>query len=954
MLKLQLFGSVDLLDAGRDVAPVLRRPKSLALLAYLACARPRGFHRRDALLALFWPDLDQAHARNALRQSVHSLRQALGTEVVIGRGEEELGLDRSRLSSDVAQFEEYLDASDAKSAVVLYRGELLFGFHMSGSAEFEQWLDQERKYLAQRALLATLELSKEAETSGDYVAAATWAKRATEIGRYDESALRRLLRLLDHVGRRADAVREYEDFADRLALDLDVAPSPETRALMEGIRARVEPQFFVSAGNLLPKARAAAAQPPGQRPQARWSLRLLTLPGVLVLGGIGAFIVSRVGLKPALDANLVAVAPFDVLDRRLDLWHEGLVDYLSRNLDRAGPLRTVSPTVVLRRWEGSADPTSARALARRTGAHLVVFGQVVGAGANSARVRLTLLDAGTGHVLVELEQTDVADRIDRLADSLTTRLLNALGRIRLETHLPPAPVSTTSLPALKAFLRGEQLLRRFSLDSAIAAYEEAVGGDSTFAVALHHLGLARAWRGQSGGPLGLNAGRFNHGLAPRDSLLIVADSLEAASDDPSDGAYWSHRARKLSTLEEASRRYPDDPEVWYELGEARFHLGYVVGSTTRQTLDAFNRAIALDSAFAPAYIHPVQLALDWSDTAAARRYIMGYVALTSDVPEGAGIRLVGQLIDPGGDKSSARRASADTVSANVLFDAWRSVQRLPDVAETSVRLLQVLASGRRGVGLASDTSATRYLLATELLYRGHLRAARTIIGSRLSVPYGELAALGIVRADSAIMTLDQWLHSPNERNTIADPPWVTRCYRSFLAAGWWARRQDTLALLSLMRRGDSVARLGEGVVKVVDARADASLARAALALARRDTAEALRQFVAFPDSLCGGLSSSLAPSLAPLHLMRFELLAATGHDREAALLFDQQVTAPLTIGSVMATLERGRIAERLGDRVTAVRMYRFVVSVWGTADPELLVPVEKARVALTRLTEEPR
>ena len=90
MLKLQLFGSLDLMDAGRDVAPVLRRPKTLALLAYLASARPRGFHRRDALLALFWPDLDQAHARNALRQTVHTLRHVLGPEVVTGRGEEEL------------------------------------------------------------------------------------------------------------------------------------------------------------------------------------------------------------------------------------------------------------------------------------------------------------------------------------------------------------------------------------------------------------------------------------------------------------------------------------------------------------------------------------------------------------------------------------------------------------------------------------------------------------------------------------------------------------------------------------------------------------------------------------------------------------------------------------------------------------------------------------------------
>ena len=251
MLKLQLLGSLDLLDVGRDVAPVLRRPKSVALLTYLATARPRGFHRRDTILPLFWPDLDQPHARNSLRQAIHSLRRVLGAGVVVGRGEEELGVDRSRLWCDVAQFEEHLDAGDPKAAVALYRGELLCGFHMSDASEFEHWLDQERKHLAKRALTATLELSKKAERSGDFVAATRWARRATEIGPYDESALRRLLRLLDHVGRRADAVREYEEFADRLALDLEVAPSPETRDLINTIRARVEPGLFRSTGSVI-------------------------------------------------------------------------------------------------------------------------------------------------------------------------------------------------------------------------------------------------------------------------------------------------------------------------------------------------------------------------------------------------------------------------------------------------------------------------------------------------------------------------------------------------------------------------------------------------------------------------------------------------------------------------------------------------------------------------------
>ena len=740
-------------------------------------------------------------------------------------------------------------------------------------------------------------------------------------------------------------------------------PVPSLRTVRETVPAQVERAIKkslakVPADRFATVAQFAAALPLGSvAPATPWRGWRATVPlalAVVLLVAGGLLLLSRPGTPVVLDPNLVAVAPFEVLDPKFALWHEGLVDYLSRNLDGAGPLRTVAPTVVLQRWQGRADPASARKLGRRTGAEVVVFGQLLAAGSDSARLRLTALDATTGKALAELERTDLADRIDRLADSLTTDLLRDLGRMGSETHIRLGSVGTKSLPSLKAFLRGEQLLRRFSLDSAIQAYESAVEDDSSFALPLRRLGLVRAWRGLSGSPLGLKAGSLNRGLAPRDSLLVLADSLEAASDDPFDRAYWSHRVRKFAALEVASRRYPDDPEVWYALGEARFHLGFVVASTPQQTLDAFNRAIALDTAFAPAYFHPVQLALDANDTAAAQRYINGYLRLTADVPEGAGIRLVGQLLDPRHAAAGDVESLLDTTSANVLFDAWRSVQRWPDANEAGVRLLRRLATGRRGIGVSADTVSTRYLLATELLYRGHLREARAMAGSRFSLPFAELAVMGVVSADSAASAFDRWLLSANGQLAVADPPWVPRCYRSFLAAGWWARRQDTLPLFRLMHRGDSLARAARSVEELVDARGDANLARAALALARRDTAEAIRRFLAFPDSLCSGRYGSLSPSLAPLQMMRFQLLAATGRDREAVRFFDQQVTIPLNASSVLATLERGRMAERLADRATAIHMYRFVVAVWRNADPELRPEVEEAVAGLRRFGQEPR
>jgi len=946
MLLLKTFGGLSVDVDGTPGTGAGQQRKTLALLALLAAAGRRGVSR-DKLAAFLWPESDTEHARSLLKQACYALRRDLhAPELFLGATE--LRLNPAVITSDIQAFEHAVEGGDPERAAVVYAGRFLDGFYLGAAGEFERWMEDERSRLEQRAIGALEWLATQAASADDVKAALKWWRRLTELDPFSAQAALGLMRTLDDAGERAEAVQHGRWYGAYVRQELGVEPAAAVLALIQ------ELHHQTGEGARRSPARAVAVEPPSVKP-ARGPLRsgglgwrpALAAAAIVLMGGM--VIVVAHSRKSPLDPELIAVAPFGILDPQFELWHEGLVDVLSRNLDGAGPFRSLSPTVVIRRWKGRADRASAEDLARRTGAGVVLFGQLSSVGTDSVRLRAVVLDARNERTIAEIDRIDRADRIDRLADSLSLDVIRTLAATTPGIRIRLFAVGTRSFPALKAFLQGERLFRRFALDSAIVSYDRAVAIDSTFALALRRLGLARGWRGQSGQSLGLRAGRSNHGLAPRDSLLIVADSLEAASDDPLDDAYWSHRVRKLSTLEEASRRYPDDPEVWYTLGEARFHLGYAVGSTAGQTLDAFDRVIALDSAFAPAYVHPVQLALDRNDTASAKNYIRGYVGLTSGVPEGAGMRLVGLLVDSVDVKSAELQRIIDTASANVLFDAWRSVQRWPDASEAGARLLRVLASGRRGIGLPADTATTRYLLATELLYRGHLREASRLIGSRFSVPYGELAVLGIGPADSATVAFDRWLRSPNERAVVADPPWVTRCYRSFLAAGWWVRRQDTVPLLNLMRRGDSVARSAGTVVKLVDARADANLARAALALARRDTAEALRRFLALPDSLCSAQYGSLAPSLAPLHMVRFELLAATGRDREAALLFDQQITVPLTTGSVLAALERGHIAERLGDRATAVKHYRFVVAVWANADPELRPHVEAARVGIQRL-----
>ena len=363
----------------------------------------------------------------------------------------------------------------------------------------------------------------------------------------------------------------------------------------------------------------------------------------------GYFVARQSRDSGPLDLNLIAVAPFDVPDPRLALWREGLVDLLSRSLDGAGPLRSVPPTTVIRRWRGRADRPSASALGRRTGARLLVFGSLIGTGPDSVRLAVTALDVKEQRPIAEIELRDAADRMDRLTDSLTVRLLRELGRTHRIEEFRTASLGSNSLPALKAFLQGEQWFRRAAWDSALASFEHAIALDSMFPLAFRRAGQVLGWQRSAfdsiAQALSLRAGALNHGLAPRDSLLVTSDSLFATVYRTIPVVEWSVIRRIHAVAQELSRRYPDDLESWYALGEARYHLGSPAGSSPRLALEAFDHAIARDTSFAPSYIHAVELALWLEGPEAGLRYARKYLALAPTDMSASGMKLAEQVME---------------------------------------------------------------------------------------------------------------------------------------------------------------------------------------------------------------------------------------------------------------------------------------------------------------------
>jgi DNA-binding SARP family transcriptional activator len=73
-LRLFLLGAPHIEREGEPVEVDTR--KAIALLTYLVMTRQS--HTRDALATLLWPELDQPHARAALRRTLSVLRKALG------------------------------------------------------------------------------------------------------------------------------------------------------------------------------------------------------------------------------------------------------------------------------------------------------------------------------------------------------------------------------------------------------------------------------------------------------------------------------------------------------------------------------------------------------------------------------------------------------------------------------------------------------------------------------------------------------------------------------------------------------------------------------------------------------------------------------------------------------------------------------------------------------------
>nr|MBA3583564.1 tetratricopeptide repeat protein [Gemmatimonadota bacterium] len=395
----------------------------------------------------------------------------------------------------------------------------------------------------------------------------------------------------------------------------------------------------------------------------------------------------------------IAVLPFSVQSAELEEWREGMVDLVSTNLDGVAGLRTIDSRTVLARWREAvpgnevADLETALDVGRRAGARYVLLGSAVAIG-GGVRLSADVYDTGDGSKLGQGTVDGAPDSVFALVDRLSIEVLRAVLRGQ-ERDLPTvnlARVTTTSLPALKAYLQGEVLFREGDFEAAIPAYERAVEADSTFALAHYRLAHAHGWSAIQGDLTQEaieRAARFADRLPERERVVVLAE--RALLQGSLDG---------IEPLEELVRRYPDDVEAWYTLGDTYFHLGeQTLIDPLEEGTKAFARATELDPTFAPAYIHQIDTAIYESDSARAAGLIATYDRLASGSEMATALRFAFALAL--GDSATRAKtwAALDTTSVSLeqgIYYYLMSTAHLKLHAEIHEKQIQAAGPGRAG------------------------------------------------------------------------------------------------------------------------------------------------------------------------------------------------------------------------------------------------------------------
>ena len=349
--------------------------------------------------------------------------------------------------------------------------------------------------------------------------------------------MRRVIELLDRLGDRAGAIREYEAFAERLREDYDADPAPETAELIAAVRAREQANDSVLPSAPLAKQPVdSALASVTTQPRASWRTRGRAAAAIVVLGAtlaVGATITRNGrGDGPALDPTRVLVDLFqnETGDPSLDALGRMATDRVTAGLTYSSFVEVVSLGTQLLSLEpvvpdgGSTDGSDhLQALARANGTGTVVWGSYYLLG-DSLHFLAHVTDAATGEELAIVEP--VRGPIDAplaAVERLRDRVMTTLATItdpRLAKWMRYASKPPT-FEAYQAFVEGIELFATNGNPRIAAAqFVRAAALDSTFTMPLLYAALTSGYLSPAADSILQDLDRRRDQLATLDRYLL--------------------------------------------------------------------------------------------------------------------------------------------------------------------------------------------------------------------------------------------------------------------------------------------------------------------------------------------------------------------------------------------------------------------------------------------------
>jgi DNA-binding SARP family transcriptional activator len=980
-------------DDNGELDWLLSQHSRAALLVYLAVERRVS---RDSLTTVFWPESDAENARHALRQSLYQLRKAVGGEWIDSRAHELVVTDAVR--TDTQAFTEAVDRGDRGSAVELYRGPFLDGIHLVDLQQWESWVDARRAQYARAFRKASREMLELRRAAGDLTGAIEVAERWAGREPSDDEAQHRLIETLAAAGERAEAIRQYETYARRMAAD-GLQPLDETVALAERLRSDSASLPILRAAPVSTLAPAPVEETPAVTPIARAEyvrhqpaarslfrrpLKLLVAATVVMAVAVIVPGVRRGRVAPALpsSANTIAVLPFSVRGAGANSYlGEGLVSLLSAAIDGAGSMRPVDTRAIFAAVSESRDSVSSAhygdGVARRLGAGLYVLGGVVEAG-GQLQVEAAVYHAGgcgrPGRFNAPAEcaapepiargvVSGGVDSVFALVDALAAHLLGEMGDRAVDRLVRTASLTTASLPAFKTYLQGEELMRAGQFERAADAYLTAIAEDSTFAVAHYRLALAREWAPLPGeDSAAAAAARHGGRLSTRDRHLLEAFRQWRAGDAA--GAERAYRG--------ILARYPDDIDAWFQLGEILFHHGPLFGRRIEESEAAWRKVLAYEPRNLFALTHVARIALLDRRIAAVDSLLSPFDAnvLRTDrrLAEIVLLRAVAR-----GDTARAH-ALAKEVRRWEPFAVWRIAVFLTAFAPDPAIMRGVIADLIEDFPSPAQRADLLWFASVLDLAGGQVNAARAALtdavetersvsaerrrwgfedvtewfAATLPLPYAD-STLARVRQQAAARNVPDNRRPPFQTEMGIGAPIQLEPLRQYTLGVLSDRLHDSASAWGAAGKLQRLAASGHATALIRDL--DRGLrARLAWRQGRSEDALRLLETLESKDSQ-GDVAAIPFVSRANERFLRGEVLVSLGRDAEALhwleSLGDGSVTEiPLR---AVSHLRQAEIHERLRHRDQAVAHYSRFLELWRAADRGFQPLVDSIRRRLDSL-----